>query len=66
MTNEYAGGGNRCVGLAVKYVLNSESLDIKRSGREADHSPPSNDEVKNSDSVSPFRHKVFLTWCLIN
>jgi hypothetical protein len=57
MTNENAAGGNSCVGLAVKYILTVESLDVKRSGHEADHSPPSNAAVKNSGSISPFPHK---------
>jgi hypothetical protein len=31
----------------IQLVLGSLSLGVKRSGREADHSPPSNTEVKN-------------------
>jgi hypothetical protein len=39
------------------------SLGVKRSGREADHSPPSRAEVKNAwryTSTPPIRHGVVL------
>jgi hypothetical protein len=38
---------------------------MKRSGREADHSPPSSEEVKNNGAIPPLPH-VFMVWCLIN
>jgi hypothetical protein len=39
---------------------------VKRSVREADHSPTSNAEVKNEWSYTSTPPYVFLTWCLIN
>jgi hypothetical protein len=38
---------------------------IKRPGREADHSPPSNAEVKNAWSYTSTPQYVFMTWCLV-
>jgi hypothetical protein len=38
---------------------------MKRSGREADHSPPSNAEVKNAWSYTSTPQYVFMTWCLV-
>jgi hypothetical protein len=38
---------------------------VKRQGREADHSPPSSAEVKNSRSYTSTPQYVFMAWCLI-
>jgi hypothetical protein len=40
-------------------------LGVKRSGREADHSPPSSAEVKNAWSYTSFPHCIFMAWCLV-
>jgi hypothetical protein len=36
----------------------------KRQGREANHSPPSNAEVKNGGAVPPLRMR-HMVWCLV-
>jgi hypothetical protein len=42
------------------------SLGVKRSGREADHSPPSSAEVKNvCRAIPPLPQYVFMAWCLV-
>jgi len=38
---------------------------IKRSWREADHSPPSSSEVKNAWSCTSTPHYVFMAWYLV-
>jgi len=45
--------------------LDVVSLGVKRPRREADHSPPSNAEVKNAWSYISTPQYVFLAWCLI-
>jgi hypothetical protein len=47
-----------CTGVALP--------GIQRPGREADHSPPPNAEVKMSGVIPPFLQCVFMTLCLIN
>jgi hypothetical protein len=37
------------------------SSKLKRQGREVDHSPPSNDEIKNGGAISSFPHTS--SWC---
>jgi hypothetical protein len=37
---------------------------VKRPWREADHSPPSSDEVKNAWTISPLLQYVFMARCL--
>jgi len=39
--------------------------EVKRLAREADHSPPSNSEVKNAGAVPPLPQHVFMEWRLI-
>jgi hypothetical protein len=50
----------------IQWVPGSLSLEVKRSGREADHSPPSSAEVKNAwsyTSTPPIRlHGVMFSW----
>jgi hypothetical protein len=41
------------------------SLGAKRSGREADHSPPSSAEVKNAWSYTLTSQYVLMAWCLV-
>jgi hypothetical protein len=40
-------------------------LVIKRPEREADHSPPSSAEVKNSLALPPLPKYAFVAWCLV-
>jgi hypothetical protein len=49
-----------------RHLPSLQSLGVKRSGHEADHSPPSNAETKNTwtyTSTSPY---IFLAQCLIS
>jgi len=39
-----------------QWVLGAISPEVKRPGREADHSPPSSAEVKNERSYTSIRH----------
>jgi hypothetical protein len=36
---------------------------VKRSGREADHSPASSAEVQNDVVIPPILHIVLMAWC---
>jgi hypothetical protein len=38
----------------IRWVLGTVSLEIKRQGREAGHSPPSSAEVKSGETIPPF------------
>jgi hypothetical protein len=38
----------------IRWVTGALSLGVKRSGREADHSPPSSAEVKKREAIHPF------------
>jgi hypothetical protein len=49
----------------IKWVLESLSLGVKRSGREADHSPPSSADVKNAWSYTSVPQYIFMVWCLV-
>jgi hypothetical protein len=40
-------------------------VGVKRSGRKADHSPPSSTEVKNPRNYTPSGPCVFMTCCLV-
>jgi hypothetical protein len=40
----------------VRWVPGALSPAVKRQVREADHSPPSNAEVKNGGAISPLPH----------
>jgi hypothetical protein len=50
----------------IKWVRRALSLGVKRPEREADHSPPSSAEVKNSWSYTATAQYVFMAWCLVN
>jgi hypothetical protein len=41
------------------------SLGVKRTGREADHSPPSSAEVNNAWRYTFTPQYVFIAWCLV-
>jgi hypothetical protein len=45
----------------IQWALGAISPGVKRQGREADHSPPSNDEVNNGGVIPPLPHKS--SWC---
>jgi hypothetical protein len=40
----------------IQWVPGAISLGIMRPGREADHSPPSNAEMKNGGAIPPLPH----------
>jgi hypothetical protein len=42
------------------------SPGVKRPRREADHSPPSNVEVKNSGAIPQLPPHIFMAWRLID
>jgi hypothetical protein len=44
----------------IQWVPGALSLGVKRSGREADHSPPSSAEVKNAWSYTSTAQYVFM------
>jgi hypothetical protein len=46
----------------LQWVPGCICLDVKRPGREADHSPPSTAEVKSGGAVPPLSHM----WMLLN
>jgi hypothetical protein len=48
----------------IHWVPGAPSLGVKRSGREADHSPPSSAEVKRG-ALLPLLQYVFMAWCLV-
>jgi hypothetical protein len=50
----------------LQWIPGALSLGIKGPGREADHSPPSNAEVKNAWSYTSTPQYVFMAWCLVN
>jgi hypothetical protein len=49
----------------IQWVPGALSLGVKRSGREADHSPPSGAEVKNEWSYVSTPQYVFMEWCSV-
>jgi len=51
--------------VPIQLVPGALSLGIKRSGREADHSPPSTAEVENTWSYTSIPQYVFIAWCLV-
>jgi hypothetical protein len=46
-------------------VPQAPSLEIKRQGRENDHSPQSGAEVKNAWHYTSTPQYIFMAWCLI-
>jgi hypothetical protein len=49
----------------MQWVPGDLSLGLKRPGREADRSPPSNAEVKNAWSYTSTPQYVFMACCLV-
>jgi hypothetical protein len=49
----------------IQWVPAALSLGLKRPGREADHSPPSSSEVKNTGSYTPLPQYVFMACCSV-
>jgi hypothetical protein len=49
----------------IQWIPGAFSLGIKWLGREPDHSPPSNAEVKNAWSYTSTPQYVFMAWCLV-
>jgi hypothetical protein len=50
----------------VHCVPGASSPKVKPPGREADHSPPTNPEVKGTWVYTATPPYIFMTWCLIN
>jgi len=46
-------------------VSSAPSLGVKPPGREADHSPPSSDEVNNAWRYTSILQCAFMAWCSI-
>jgi hypothetical protein len=48
----------------IQWVPGAPSLGVKRPGRDIDHLPPSNAEIKNawSHTSAPY---IFMAWCLV-
>jgi hypothetical protein len=42
--------------VLIQWVPEALSLGVKSQGREADHSPPTNADVKNGASIHPLPH----------
>jgi hypothetical protein len=51
--------------LPIQLVSGALSLGVKGPEREADHSPPSSAEVKNTWNYTSTPQCVFLAWCLV-
>jgi len=49
----------------MQWVPAALSLGLKWPGREADHSPPSSAQVKNTWSYTSTTQYVFMAWCLV-
>jgi hypothetical protein len=49
----------------IQWVPGALSLEVKRQGHEADHSPPFSAEVKNACSYTSTSQYIFVAWCLV-
>jgi hypothetical protein len=49
----------------IQCVPGALSLEVKRPGRKADHSPASSADVKNAWSYTSIPQYVFMAWCLV-
>jgi hypothetical protein len=49
----------------IQWVPAALSLEVKRPGREAYHSPPSSAEVMNAWNYTFTPQYVFMAWCLV-
>jgi hypothetical protein len=50
----------------IQWVPGTVSMGVKQERHEADHSPPSSAEVKNSGAITSHLQYIFMEWCLIN
>jgi hypothetical protein len=53
------------VSCPVEWVLRVLTMEVKCPGCEADCSPPSSSEVKNTWSCTSSPQYIFMMWCLI-
>jgi hypothetical protein len=51
--------------LPIQWVLGALTPGVKWPGHEADDSPPSCAEVKNTWSCTTISQYVFVAWCLV-
>jgi hypothetical protein len=51
--------------LPIQWISGALSMGVKRSGREADHSPPSGAEVNNAWSYSSTPQYSFMAQCSV-
>jgi hypothetical protein len=49
----------------IQWAAGALSLGVKRTGREADHSPQSSAEGKNAWSYTSTPQYVYMAWCLV-
>jgi hypothetical protein len=49
----------------IRWVPAALSLGVKWPGREADHTPPSSDEIKNVWSYISTPQYAFVLWCSV-
>jgi hypothetical protein len=49
----------------IQWVPGALSLGVKRQGREADHSPPSNVEVNMRGAILPLPQYAIMVWCSV-
>jgi hypothetical protein len=50
----------------IQWVTVAPSPELKRPGREADHSPPTTGEVKKTWLYTSTPPYAFMAWCLIS
>jgi hypothetical protein len=49
----------------IQWLPGALSLVVKQPGRETDHSPPSNAEVKNAWNDTSTPQYILMVWCLV-
>jgi hypothetical protein len=50
----------------IQWVPGDLSPELKRPGREADHSPPTSPQVKKTWTYTSTPSYVFMAWCLVS
>jgi hypothetical protein len=50
----------------IQWVLGDFPPELKRPGREADHSPPTSVQVKKTWTYTSTPPYVFMAWCLVS
>jgi hypothetical protein len=50
----------------IKWVPGDFSPELKRPGREANHTPPTSAQVKKTWTYTSTAPYVFMAWCLVN